>query len=106
MCVRFHPWTLAFRQFSFSLIAQALQSHSLHVFGCSLLYRQVVVPSSFRIQVSRSPRSHCPELRPPLVAIPSVRDTAHGFLAAGSSRRLAAAFRLKFPRLLSSSSVA
>src|SRR5215468_9277042 len=25
----------------------------------------------------------CPELRPPLVAIPSVRDTAHGFPAYG-----------------------
>src|SRR5262249_57422446 len=26
----------------------------------------------------------CPELRPPLVAIPSVRDTAHAFTASGS----------------------
>jgi len=28
-----HPWTLGFRQFSFSHIAQALQSHRLHVLG-------------------------------------------------------------------------
>jgi len=74
-----HPRTLGFRQFGFSLIAQALQSHSLHVFGCSPLYRHAVVPSSFRIQVSRSPRSLCPELRPPPVVILSVRDTAHDF---------------------------
>jgi hypothetical protein len=77
--VRFHPWTLGFRQFSFSPIAQALQSHSAHVFGCPLLYQHAVVPSPFRVQVSRSPRSHCPELRPPLVAIRSARDTAHTF---------------------------
>src|SRR5712691_11403789 len=29
----------------------------------------------------------CPELRPPLVAIPSVRDTAHTFTAHGSRER-------------------
>ena len=33
----------------------------------------------------------CPELRPLPVAIPSARDMAHGFLAPGSSRRLAPA---------------
>ena len=56
--VRFRPWTLGFRQFSFSPIAQALQSHSAHVFGCPLLYQHAVVPSPFRVQVSCSPRSH------------------------------------------------
>ncbi len=29
----------------------------------------------------------CPELRPPLVAIPSVRDTAHAFIAHGSREK-------------------
>src|SRR5713101_3910984 len=29
----------------------------------------------------------CPELRPPLVAIPSVRDTAHTFTSYGSRER-------------------
>jgi len=77
--VRFRHWTLGFRQSSFSPIAQALQSNSVHVFRCPLLYRHAVVPSPFRVQVSRSPRSHCPELRPPLVAIHSARDTAHTF---------------------------
>jgi len=77
--VRFRHWTLGFRQFGFSHIAQALQSNSAHVFSCPLLYQQAVVPSPFRVQVSRSPRSHCPELRPPLVAIHSARDTAHTF---------------------------
>ena len=83
--VRFRHWTLGFRQFSFSHIAQALQSNSAHVFGCPLLYQHAVVPSPFRVQVSRSPRSHCPELRPPLVAILSARDTAHTFASSGSS---------------------
>ena len=89
MCVRFHPWTLGFRQFSFSHIAQVLQSHSLHVFGRSLLYQHALVPSPFRVQVSCSPRSHCPELRPPQVAIPSVRDTAHGDAASGTFNAVA-----------------
>ena len=36
----------------------------------------------------------CPELRPTLLAILSVRDTAHSFPAPGSSDRLASAIRL------------
>ena len=30
--VRLHRWTLGFREFTFSLIAQALQNRSVHVF--------------------------------------------------------------------------
>ena len=79
MSVRFHRWVLGFRQFRFDPIAQALQGHSLHVFVYALLYIQALVPLPFRVQVSCSPRSLCPELRPPPVAILSVRDTAHAF---------------------------
>jgi len=77
--VHFRHWTLGFRQYSFNLIAQALQSHNIHVFCCSPLYRHALVSSPFQVQVSRSPRSHCSELRPTLLAILSVRDTAHRF---------------------------
>ncbi len=82
--VHFRHWTLGFRQYSFNLIAQALQSHNIHVFCCSPLYRHALVSSPFQVQVSRSPRSHCSELRPTLLAILSVRDTAHTFMAHGS----------------------
>lgn len=47
--VRFRRWTLGFRQFSFSHIAQALQSHSLHILVYSLLYQHALVPSLFRV---------------------------------------------------------
>jgi len=58
--VRFHRWTLGFRQSSFDHIAQALQGHNIHVFCRSPLYRHALVPSPFRVQVSRSPRSLMP----------------------------------------------
>jgi hypothetical protein len=48
----------------------------------------------------------CPELRPSLVAIHSVRDTAHGFPAPGSSGGLASAIRPKCPKLPTSLSPA
>jgi hypothetical protein len=35
--VRNHRWLLAFKQSSFSLIVQALQSHIVHVFLCAPL---------------------------------------------------------------------
>ena len=60
MSVRFHPWTLGFRQSSFNHIAQALQDRNLHIFGYSLLYEHALVPSPFRVQVSCSPRRHLP----------------------------------------------
>lgn len=85
MSVRFHRWTLGFRQSSFNHIAQALQSHNLHVFHYSPLHIHALVPFLFRVQVSCSPRRHCPERRPPLVAILLVRTTAHPFNAIGSS---------------------
>jgi hypothetical protein len=60
MGVQFRHWRLGFRQSSFSPIAQALQSHSLRVFRCALLYEQALVPLPFGAQVSCSPRSHLP----------------------------------------------
>ena len=85
MSVRFHRWTLGFRQSSFNHIAQALQSHNLHVFHYSPLHIHALVPFLFRVQVSCSPRRHCPERRPPLVVILIVRTTAHTFTAYRSS---------------------
>jgi hypothetical protein len=34
-------------------IARVSQGHTVHAFLCSLLFRQALVPSSFRLQVSR-----------------------------------------------------
>ena len=85
MSVRFHRWTLGFRQSSFNHIAQALQSHNLHVFHYSPLHIHALVPFLFRVQVSCSPRRHCPERRPPLVVILLVRTTAHTLTSSGSS---------------------
>ena len=47
--VRFHHWILRFKQFSFNHIIQALQSHNIHVFCYSPLYRHALVPSPFRV---------------------------------------------------------
>src|SRR5215831_21143996 len=58
--VRFHPWRLGFTQSSLSLIAQALQDHSVHIFRCPPLSDHALVPSPFQVQVRRSPRSHMP----------------------------------------------
>jgi hypothetical protein len=58
--VKFRCWLLGFSQSRFSHIAQALQSHTLHIFWYAPLYRHAVVPSPFRVQVSRLPRSHLP----------------------------------------------
>ena len=58
--LRFHPWILEFKQCSFSHIAQALQDHSVHIFHCLPLSDHALVPSPFRVQVRRSPRSHEP----------------------------------------------
>ena len=89
MRMKFHRWTLGFRQFSFDLIAQALQGHSLHVFHCAPLYSVVFQPlhapvSFFKSRLVVRLGVMCPELRPPRVAILSVRDTAHGFPSSGS----------------------
>ncbi len=56
----FHPWTLGFRQSSFSPIGQALQDDRLHVFDGLPLYEHALVPSPFRVQVSCSPRRQLP----------------------------------------------
>ena len=91
MSVRFHHWTLGFRQFSFDHIAQALQGHSLHVFRYALLYLVVsnrymlLFPFPFGSRLVVHLGVICPELRPPPVAILSVRDTAHTFASHGSS---------------------
>ena len=39
--VPFHRWTLGFRQYRFSRIAQALQGHAIHIFRHSPLYSRV-----------------------------------------------------------------
>ncbi len=58
--VRFHRWTLGFGQCSSHHIAQALQNHAIHVFGHLPLSDHALVPSPFRVEVRRSPRSHLP----------------------------------------------
>src|SRR5438270_8950241 len=58
--VPFRRWTLGFRQSSFSRIAQALRGRTVHAFRRSPLHVHALVPTSFRIRVSRSPRSHLP----------------------------------------------
>ncbi len=81
MDVPFHRWTFGFREFTFSRSAQALQNRSIHVFCCVPLSQQALVPVPFRVEVSWSPRSLCPELRPSLMVIVLVRTMAHSFLA-------------------------
>src|SRR5262249_37764521 len=51
--VKFHRWRLGFGQCSSHPIAWVSQGHTVHAFPCSLLFRQALVPSSFRLQVSR-----------------------------------------------------
>jgi hypothetical protein len=46
--VLFHPWTLRFRQCSFSPITQALQGWRIHVFCASPLSQHAPVPASFQ----------------------------------------------------------
>ena len=58
--VRFHPWILGFKQSSFSPIIQALQDRNIHIFCYAPLSDHALVPSPFRVQVRRSPRSHMP----------------------------------------------
>jgi len=112
--MRLRHWTFGFRQYSFNHIAQVLQSHNLHVFCCSPLYRHALVSSPFQVQVSCSPRSHCSELRPTLLAILSVRDTAHALTAhsshskvelllSGSNERHSPFFACHFAQLQTSS---
>jgi hypothetical protein len=48
-----HHWGLGFRQSSFRLIARALPGRIVSVFRYPLLFRQALVPSSFRLQVNR-----------------------------------------------------
>ena len=84
MDVHFHRWTFGFREFTFSRSAQALQNRSIHVFCCVPLSQQALVPVPFRVEVSWSPRSLCPELRPSLMVIVLVRTMAHPFDARGS----------------------
>src|ERR671924_1642992 len=83
--VKFHHWTLGFGQCSSHPIAQALQGRTIHVFCYAPLFDHALVPSPFRVQVRRSPRSHRLELRPPLEAMRSVRDMAHSFPSSSSS---------------------
>ena len=90
MGVNFHRWTLGFRQFSFDRIAQALQCHSLHAFDCAPLYLIVfnrymlLSPFFFKSRLVVHLGVVRPELRPPQVAILSVRDTAHPLSSSGS----------------------
>jgi hypothetical protein len=60
--VRFHHWRLGFRQSSFHHIARVLQGTILHAFRWPLLLRQALVPSGFRLQVSRMTPKHPFEL--------------------------------------------
>ena len=46
-------WALDFRQCSFRHVTRVLLSHDVSVFCRSRLYRQALVPSPFRVQVSR-----------------------------------------------------
>ena len=87
--VTFHRWSLGFRQFSFNLIAQALQGHSI---TSSSIPRFTPTASSRDMLLSPRPFGSrlvvhlgvlYPELRSPLVAILSVRDAAHGFPITG-----------------------
>src|SRR5438270_13752200 len=86
--VPFRRWTLGFRQSSFSRIAQALRGRTVHAFRRSPLHVHALVPTSFRIRVSRSPRSHLP--RTPANFVGNSLGAYHGahFAAHGSSRLL------------------
>ncbi len=52
-----------------------------------LRFTACLSPHPFGLRLARSPRSAYPELRPLVVAIVVVCDTAHGFPASGSSLR-------------------
>ena len=56
--VKFHHWTLGFGQSSSHHIAQALQGGTIPVFCYPPLSNHALVPSPFRVEVRRSPRSH------------------------------------------------
>ena len=49
--VQFHRWVLVFGQSSSDPIDQVLQDHSVHDFGCPLLFSQAVVPFPFQDEV-------------------------------------------------------
>ncbi len=51
--VKFHRWRLGFGQSSSHLIARVSQDDPVHAFPCLPLFRQALVPSGFRLQVSR-----------------------------------------------------
>jgi len=51
--VKFHRWRWGFGQSSSHLIAQVSQDDLVHAFPCLPLFRQALVPSGFRLQVSR-----------------------------------------------------
>jgi hypothetical protein len=76
-------WTLGFRPCSFGPIAQVSRDDRLHAFGCLPLYRHAVVPSGFRLQVSRSPWSRCLELQSTALTIDPMRDAAHLSMSSG-----------------------
>jgi len=56
----FHRWRLGCKQSSFGHIMRVLQRTATDAFGKPLLYRHAIVPSRFRVQVSRliPPRRH------------------------------------------------
>src|SRR5262249_30781564 len=55
--VKCHRWRLRFGQCSSHPIARVSQDDTVHAFPCLPLLRQALVPSGFRLQVSRCPRS-------------------------------------------------
>ena len=59
-CATFHRWRLGFKQSSLRHVERASQSSTVCVFGCSPLFAHAVVPSGFRLQVSRWPRNFPP----------------------------------------------
>jgi len=80
MSVKFHRWTLGFRQSSFDLIAQALQGSLAYTPSAVPCFSDMLLsPPPFRFRLVVRLGIIYPELRPPPVAIHSVRDTAHSF---------------------------
>jgi len=85
--VRFHPWRLGCKQSSLSLIAQRCRTTAHTSSAAPRFPTMLLSPRPFGSRLGGRLGVINPELRPPLVAIPSVRDTAHAFTPHGSREK-------------------
>src|SRR3954452_17037677 len=87
MDVRFHPWSLRFKQSSLDLITRALQDDRSGMFARLPLFDHALVPKGFRHPVRSMAQKHLSQLLLPAAGIRSAAFTAHSCPAHGSSLR-------------------